>query len=41
MHGGMGGYHVLGELKAILDDVGREAQAAVEKSYVISLSVLY
>jgi hypothetical protein len=41
VHGGMGGYHVLGELKATLDDVGREAQAAVEKLYVISLSVLY
>ncbi|KAG1765483.1 hypothetical protein EV702DRAFT_981531 [Suillus placidus] len=32
VHSGMGGYHVFGELKAILEDVGREAQAAVEKS---------
>ncbi|KIK43163.1 hypothetical protein CY34DRAFT_791724 [Suillus luteus UH-Slu-Lm8-n1] len=32
VHSGMGGYHLLGELKTILDDVGREAQAAVEKS---------
>ncbi|KAG2339941.1 hypothetical protein BDR05DRAFT_977501 [Suillus weaverae] len=39
VHSGMGGYHLDGELKTILDDVGREAQAAVEKSYIISLSI--
>ncbi|KAG2144311.1 hypothetical protein DEU56DRAFT_870425 [Suillus clintonianus] len=31
VHSGMGGHHLLGELKTILDDLGREAQAAVEK----------